>query len=67
MDKEITAVLTPEQQKKLESLKGEKVDIDMSALRRSGGGDRPRGDRPNRGRDRGNRGSEQPAEKKSAA
>jgi Spy/CpxP family protein refolding chaperone len=47
MDKEVMAVLTPEQQKKLESLKGEKVDIDMSALRGPGGG---------RGRDRGNRG-----------
>ena len=47
MEKEVTAVLTPEQQKKLESLKGEKVDIDMSALRGQGGG---------RGRDRGNRG-----------
>jgi Spy/CpxP family protein refolding chaperone len=44
MDKEVAAVLTAEQQKKLESLRGEKVDIDMSALR---GG---------RGRDRGNRG-----------
>jgi Spy/CpxP family protein refolding chaperone len=47
MEKEVTAVLTPEQQKKLESLKGEKVDIDMSALRGQGGG---------RGRDRANRG-----------
>jgi Spy/CpxP family protein refolding chaperone len=50
MDKEIAAVLTPEQQKKLESLKGEKVEIDMSALRGPGGG------REGRGRDRGNRG-----------
>jgi Spy/CpxP family protein refolding chaperone len=50
MDKEVMAVLTPEQQKKLESLKGEKVDIDMSALRGPGGG------REGRGRDRGNRG-----------
>jgi Spy/CpxP family protein refolding chaperone len=48
MEKEVTAVLTSEQQKKLESLKGEKVDIDMSALRGQGGG--------GRGRDRGNRG-----------
>jgi Spy/CpxP family protein refolding chaperone len=46
MDKEVMAVLTPEQQKKLESLKGEKVDIDMSALR---GGGRPGRDRANRG------------------
>jgi Spy/CpxP family protein refolding chaperone len=66
-NKKVMALLTSEQQQKLESLKGEKVDIDMSALRGPGGGDRPRGDRPNRGRDRGNRGSEQPAEKKSAA
>jgi Spy/CpxP family protein refolding chaperone len=50
MEKEVMAVLTPEQQKKLESLKGEKVDIDMSALRGPGGG------REGRGRDRGNRG-----------
>ena len=68
MDKEIASVLTDEQKKKLESLKGDKFELDMSALRGGqGGGDRPRGDRPNRGRDRGNRGSEQPAEKKSAA
>ena len=38
MEKEVMAVLTPDQQKKLESLKGEKVDIDMSALRGGGGG-----------------------------
>jgi Spy/CpxP family protein refolding chaperone len=68
MDKEIASVLTDEQKKKLESLKGDKFELDMSALRGGqGGGDRPRGDRPNRGRDRGNRGSDQPAEKKSAA
>jgi Spy/CpxP family protein refolding chaperone len=48
MEKDVMAVLTPEQQKKLESLKGEKVDIDMSALRGPGGA--------GRGRDRGNRG-----------
>ena len=47
MEKDVMAVLTPEQQKKLESLKGEKVDIDMSALR---------GGREGRGRDRANRG-----------
>jgi Spy/CpxP family protein refolding chaperone len=38
MEKDVMAVLTPDQQKKLESLKGEKVDIDMSALRGAGGG-----------------------------
>src|SRR3954465_283698 len=37
MEKQVAAVLTPEQQKKLESLKGEKVDVDMSALRGAGG------------------------------
>jgi Spy/CpxP family protein refolding chaperone len=47
MEKDVMAVLTPEQQKKLESLKGEKVDIDMSALRGGGG--------QGRGRGRGNR------------
>ncbi|MFL6825191.1 MAG: Spy/CpxP family protein refolding chaperone [Bradyrhizobium sp.] len=50
MEKEVMAVLTPEQQKKLESLKGEKVDIDMSALRGPGAG------REGRGRDREKRG-----------
>lgn len=50
MEKEVMAVLTSDQQKKLESLKGEKVEIDMSALRGPGGG------REGRGRDRGNRG-----------
>jgi hypothetical protein len=45
-EKEVMAVLTPDQQKKLESLKGEKVDIDMSALRGGGG-------REGRGRSRG--------------
>jgi len=50
MEKEVMAVLTSEQKKKLDSLKGEKVDIDMSALRGQGGG------REGRGRDRGNRG-----------
>ncbi len=49
MEKEVMAVLTPEQQKKLEELKGEKVDIDMSALRPGSG-------REGRGRERGERG-----------
>ena len=44
MEKDVMAVLTSDQQKKLESLKGEKVDIDMSALRGQGGG-RGRGNR----------------------
>jgi Spy/CpxP family protein refolding chaperone len=52
MNKELTSVLTADQQKKLESLKGEKVDIDLSELRgpggRSGPGRAGRG-RPNRG------------------
>jgi Spy/CpxP family protein refolding chaperone len=53
MDKEIMAVLTDEQKQKLESLKGEKVDIDMSELRGFGGrrGEgRERGERPERGK-----------------
>jgi Spy/CpxP family protein refolding chaperone len=58
MDKEISAVLTADQQKKLESLKGEKVDIDMSQLRQGRGGER---------RERPNRDSDKAAEKKAAA
>jgi len=50
MQKEAIAVLTSDQQKKLEELKGEKIDVDMSKLRGPGGG------REGRGRDRGNRG-----------
>jgi Spy/CpxP family protein refolding chaperone len=50
MEKEVTAILTSDQQKKLEDLKGEKVDVDMSKLRGPGGGGRG-------GRDRG-KGSE---------
>jgi Spy/CpxP family protein refolding chaperone len=48
MEKEVMAVLTPDQQKKLEELKGEKVDIDMSKLR-AGGRGRDRGNRAERG------------------
>ncbi len=60
MEKEIMDLLTSDQKQKLESLKGEKVDIDMSQLRGPGGGQRPgRGERRNRGND-------QPNEKKSA-
>jgi Spy/CpxP family protein refolding chaperone len=54
-EKEVMAVLTPDQQKKLEDLKGEKVEVDMAKLRPGGG----RG-----GRDRGNRG--EPKESKSS-
>jgi Spy/CpxP family protein refolding chaperone len=57
MDKEVMAILTSEQQKKLEEMKGEKVDVDMSKLRGPGGGGR-------QGRDRGNRG--EPKESKSS-
>jgi Spy/CpxP family protein refolding chaperone len=56
MEKEVMAVLTSDQQKKLEDLKGEKVDVDMSKLRPGGGG---RG-----GRDRGKRG--EPKENKAS-
>lgn len=51
--KAILAVLTEPQQKQLEELKGEKVDIDLSQLRGPGGGrfgDRPRGGRGARNR-----------------
>jgi Spy/CpxP family protein refolding chaperone len=60
-DKKLLDELTPEQQEKLASLKGEKVDIDMSELRgrgrggfdgRGGRGGRERGDRDRRDRDR---------------
>jgi Spy/CpxP family protein refolding chaperone len=57
MEKEAMAVLTPDQQKKLEEVKGEKVDVDMSKLRGRDGAGRP-------GRDRGNRG--EPKEGKSS-
>ncbi len=60
MDKAVMAVLTDEQQKTLESLKGEKVDIDMSKLRAAGGGGRP-------GRNRAKRGSDQSKESKSSS
>lgn len=49
MEKEVMAVLTPDQQKKLEELKGEKVDVDMSKLRGPGRGGRDRGNRGERG------------------
>jgi Spy/CpxP family protein refolding chaperone len=49
MEKAVMAVLTSEQQKKLEELKGEKVDIDMSKLRGPGGGGRPDRERGKRG------------------
>lgn len=53
--KAILAVLTEVQQKQLEELKGEKVDVDLSRLRGFGGpggrnGDRPRGGRGARNR-----------------
>jgi hypothetical protein len=57
--KKLLDVLTSEQQKQLDALKGEKVEIDMSKLRggssggRSRGGDRGRGERDgDRNRDR---------------
>lgn len=59
MDKDVMAVLTDEQKKKLESLKGEKVDIDMSELRGRGG-------RGGEGRDRGERGKRAEEKKASA-
>jgi Spy/CpxP family protein refolding chaperone len=50
-DKKLTAVLTDEQRSQLESLKGEKVDIDISQLRGFGGRGGGRGGR-DRDRDR---------------
>lgn len=64
-NKKLMEVLTSEQQEKLESLKGEKVEIDMSQLRGGGGpgGDRGRGGE--RGsRDRGDRKPESKSEEK---
>jgi Spy/CpxP family protein refolding chaperone len=52
-DKKLLAVLTSEQQKQLDSLKGEKVDIDLQQLRGFGGGGR--GGRDGRDGDRGGR------------
>jgi len=62
-NKKLMAVLTSDQQAQLESLKGEKVEIDMAALRGLGGpGGRfggQRGERGNRGeRNRGDRNPE---------
>jgi Spy/CpxP family protein refolding chaperone len=56
-DKKLMAVLTPEQQTQLESMKGAKIEIDMSQLRPGGGGgrgdrDRDRDGDRERGRDR---------------
>jgi Spy/CpxP family protein refolding chaperone len=64
IEKDMMAVLTADQQKKLESLKGEKVEIDMSQLRGFGRSDRPgRGE----GRDRTNRSRDASTDKKSSA
>jgi Spy/CpxP family protein refolding chaperone len=60
-NKMIMDILTPEQQKKLESLKGEKVDIDLSKLRGPGG----QSGRSGRGSNRPNRGADQPKSDKS--
>ena len=57
MEKAVMAVLTSEQQKKLEELKGEKVDVDMSKLRGPGGGGRPDRERGKRGEAKENKSS----------
>jgi Spy/CpxP family protein refolding chaperone len=59
-DKKVMDILTPEQQKKLESLKGEKVDIDLSKLRQGG-----QGGRGGRGGNRANRAVDKPQSDKS--
>jgi Spy/CpxP family protein refolding chaperone len=48
-NKKLLAVLTSEQQAQLESLKGEKVEIDMASFRGRFGGRGERGERGNRG------------------
>lgn len=60
INKKVLAKLTSDQQQQLESLKGEKVDIDMSALGGPGGpgGGRDGGDRGGRRGRRGDRGSD---------
>jgi hypothetical protein len=57
VNKKILAKLTSDQQAQLESLKGEKVDIDMSQLRGPGGPGGGRGDRGDRGGRRGRGGN----------
>ncbi len=57
VNKKILAELTSDQQAQLESLKGEKVDIDMSQLRGPGGPGGGRGDRGDRGGRRGRGGN----------
>jgi Spy/CpxP family protein refolding chaperone len=58
-NKKLMAVLTSDQQAQLESLKGEKVEIDMSSFRGRFGGRAERGERGNRGeRNRGERNPE---------
>ena len=52
INKKILTKLTPDQQKQLDDLKGEKVDVDMSQLRGGPGG---RGERGERGERRGDR------------
>jgi Spy/CpxP family protein refolding chaperone len=54
-DKKLLAVLTDEQRKQLDSLKGEKVEIDMSQLRGGRGGRGSRDGDRDRDRDRGGR------------
>jgi Spy/CpxP family protein refolding chaperone len=55
INKKILAELTADQQKQLDDLKGEKVEIDMSQLRGGPGGRGERGDRGERGERRGDR------------
>jgi len=61
INKKILGKLTPDQQKQLDDLKGEKVDVDVSQLRGGFGGRGERGDRGDRGerrRDRDSKGNE---------
>jgi len=58
IDKKILAELTADQQKQLDDLKGEKVDVDMSQLRGGSGRRGERGERGERRRDRESKGDE---------
>jgi len=60
INKKMLAKLTDDQQKQLDDLKGEKVDIEMSQLRPSFGGRGERGERGERRRDRESKGEEKP-------
>ena len=65
-NKKLMAVLTSDQQAQLEAMKGEKVEIDMSALRGGGGPGGRGGDRQRGERGRGDRNPEAKSEEKAS-